>query len=315
MTQTTPGAQQSVQASGRGAGALRPAPFGRVLVAMVTPLLPDGALDLDGAAELALTLLERGHDGLVLNGTTGEAPTTSAEEKAAVVRAVRAAVGTDVPLLTGVGSYDTAASVRLARDAAEAGATGLLLVSPYYSKPTQAGLEAHVRAVADVTELPVMLYDIPGRTAVPFATETLLRLAEHPRVVAVKDAKDDLEASSAVLAQTDLAYYSGTDALTLPLLAVGGVGVVSVISHVVGERIREMIDAFDAGDVARARELHLGLAPVAAAMFRLPGAVSAKAALSRAGLPAGPLRLPLVEATEEQAATLAGELEAAGVPL
>ncbi|MDP9408108.1 MAG: 4-hydroxy-tetrahydrodipicolinate synthase [Actinomycetota bacterium] len=282
---------------------------------MVTPLLPDRSLDLDGAAKLAAGLLERGHDGLVLNGTTGEAPTTSPEEKAAVVRAVRAAVGPDVPLLSGAGSYDTAASVRLAREAAAAGADGLLLVSPYYSKPTQAGLVAHVEAVADATELPIMLYDIPGRTAVPFATETLRRLAEHPRVVAVKDAKDDLALSSEVLAQTDLAYYSGTDALNLPLLAVGGVGVVSVISHLVGERVRDMVAAFEAGEVGRARELHLGLAPVAAAVFRLPGVVTTKAALARAGLPAGPVRLPLVEATEEQVTTLTRELAAAGVAL
>ncbi len=310
MTTTTSG-----PTGGSGASPLRPAPFGRVLAAMVTPLLPDRSLDLDGAAKLAAGLLERGHDGLVLNGTTGEAPTTSPEEKAAVVRAVRAAVGPDVPLLSGAGSYDTAASVRLARDAAAAGADGLLLVSPYYSKPTQAGLVAHVEAVADATELPIMLYDIPGRTAVPFATETLLRLAEHPRVVAVKDAKDDLALSSEVLAQTDLAYYSGTDALNLPLLAVGGVGVVSVISHLVGERVRDMVAAFEAGEVGRARELHLGLAPVAAAVFRLPGVVTTKAALARAGLPAGPVRLPLVEATEEQVTTLTRELAAAGVAL
>lgn len=309
MTTTTSGP------TGGSGAPLRPAPFGRVLAAMVTPLLPDRSLDLDGAAKLAAGLLERGHDGLVLNGTTGEAPTTSPEEKAAVVRAVRAAVGPDVPLLSGAGSYDTAASVRLARDAAAAGADGLLLVSPYYSKPTQAGLVAHVEEVADATELPIMLYDIPGRTAVPFATETLLRLAEHPRVVAVKDAKDDLALSSEVLAQTDLAYYSGTDALNLPLLAVGGVGVVSVISHLVGERVRDMVAAFEAGEVGRARELHLGLAPVAAAVFRLPGVVTTKAALARAGLPAGPVRLPLVEATEEQVTTLTRELAAAGVAL
>ena len=310
MTQTTSGS-----AAAGGTPALRPAPFGRVLAAMVTPFRPDTSLDLDGAAKLAVTLLDRGHDGFVLNGTTGESPTTSPEEKAAVVRAVRAAVGPDVPLVAGVGTYDTAVSVRLARDAAAAGADGLLLVSPYYSKPTQAGLVAHVHAVDDATDLPVMLYDIPGRTATPFATETLLRLAEHPRVVAVKDAKDDLGASSDVLAQTGLAYYAGTDALILPLLSVGGVGVVRVTSHVVGERIRAMIEAYGAGDVARAHELHLGLAPVAAAVFRLPGVVSTKAALARAGLPAGPVRLPLVEATDEQAAALVADLESAGVTL
>ena len=303
----------NVSGQSASSGALRPAPFGRVLAAMVTPFGPDGSLDLDGGAKLAVTLLERGHDGLVLNGTTGESPTTSPEEKVALVRAVRAAVGASVPLLTGVGSYDTAASVRMARDAVGAGADGLLLVSPYYSKPTQAGLVAHVRAVADATDLPIMLYDIPGRTAVPFATETMLRLAEHPRVVAVKDAKDDLEASSLVLAQTDLAYYSGSDALNLPLLAVGGVGVVSVVSHLVGERIRDMIAAFGAGDTARARELHLGMAPVTQAVFRIPGVVATKAALARAGLPAGPVRLPLVEATPEQAEELFRALDAAGV--
>lgn len=312
MTETSatpPGAR------GGAEPALRPAPFGRVLAAMVTPFRDDGSLDLDGAAALATALLARGHDGLVLNGTTGEAPTTSPQEKADLVRAVRAAVGADVTLLSGAGSYDTAAAVRLARDAAAAGADGLLVVAPYYSKPTQAGLVAHVEAVAAATDLPLMLYDIPSRTGTPFTTETLLRLAEHPRVVAVKDAKDDLGATSTVLARTGLAYYSGSDALNLPLLAVGGSGVVSVVSHLVGDRVRAMTEAFAAGDVATARRLHLETAPVTEAVFRLPGVVSTKAALARQGLPAGPVRLPLVAADADQTARLCRELEAAGVTL
>jgi len=291
------------------------APFGRVLTAMVTPLHADGSLDRPGAARLAAHLLEQGNDGLVLNGTTGESPTTTAEEKAAVVRAVREAVGPDVPLLSGVGTYDTASSVALARDAEAAGASGLLLVSPYYSRPTQAGLVAHTTRVADSTDLPVMLYDIPGRTGVPFTTATLVELAAHPRVVAVKDAKDDLAATCAVLAAADLAYYSGTDALNLPLLSIGGTGFVSVIGHLAAPQLAQLVAAHEAGDTALARKLHLALQPVWEGMFRLPGVVTAKAALARLGLPAGPVRLPLLDATAAETDRLREDLARGGVVL
>ena len=291
------------------------APFGRVLTAMVTPFTAEGELDLDRAASLADSLVAQGNDGLVVSGTTGESPTTSDEEKAALLRAVVDAVGDRAHVLAGVGTNDTRHSTELARAAEKAGATGLLVVTPYYSKPPQEGLVAHVETVAGATALPVMLYDIPGRTGVALHTETLVRLAEHPQVVAVKDAKDDLAATSAVLARTDLAYYCGTDQLNLPLLAIGAVGMVSVISHVVTPALVEMVRAYDTGDVARARELHLRLQPVSTGMFRTQGVILAKAALALLGTPVGPVRLPLVDATDEQRALLADDLAAGGVTL
>lgn len=290
-----------------------PAPFGRVATAMVTPFRPDGGLDLDGAAALAAHLVDAGNDALVINGTTGEAPTTSDAEKRELLRAVVGAVGDRARVVAGVGTNDTAHTVSLARDAERAGAHGLLVVSPYYSKPPQAGLVAHFTAAADAAELPVMIYDIPGRAGVAVSTETLVRLAEHPRVVAVKDAKDDLAASSWVLARTDLAYYAGTDALTLPLLAVGGVGVVSVVSHIATPVVRAMVDAHFAGYGARALAAHRRLLPAIEALFRTQAAILAKAVLRMAGLPAGPVRLPLVDAGEGELAQLRADLAAAGL--
>jgi 4-hydroxy-tetrahydrodipicolinate synthase len=291
------------------------APFGRVLTAMVTPFRSDGELDLDRAAALADSLVVQGNDGLVVSGTTGEAPTTSDEEKSALLRAVVDAVGSRAHVVAGVGTNDTRHTVELAQAAEKAGASGLLVVSPYYSKPPQAGLRAHVERVAGATDLPVMLYDIPGRTGVPFRPETLEALAQHPQVVAVKDAKDDLAATSWLLRETDLAVYSGTDQLNLPLLAIGGVGMVSVVSHVVTPQLVEMVRAFDTGDVARARELHLQLQPVYRGMFRTQGVILAKAALALQGTPVGPVRLPLVDATDEERKVLAHDLTTAGVPL
>src|ERR1700760_1665296 len=193
-------------------------PFGRMLTAMVTPFGADGSLDLDAAARLATYLVdEQGNDGLVVNGTTGESPTTSDGEKADLIAAVVDAVGDRAHVGPGIGTFDTVHTVHLAEQAAKAGANGVLVVTPYYSKPPQAGLLLHFRAVADASELPVMLYDIPGRTATPIATETMIELAAHERIVAVKDAKGDLMATSRVLAETGLAYYSGDDAMTLPL--------------------------------------------------------------------------------------------------
>jgi 4-hydroxy-tetrahydrodipicolinate synthase len=291
------------------------APFGRVLTAMVTPFSDDGALDVDRAVTLADSLVAQGNDGLVVSGTTGEAPTTTDEEKATLLRAVVDAVGDRAHVVAGVGTNDTRHTVELAQAAEKAGATGLLVVSPYYSKPPQSGLQAHVERVAGATDLPVMLYDIPGRTAVPFAPATLEALAQHPQVVAVKDAKDDLAATSWLLRETDLAVYSGSDQLNLPLLAIGAVGFVSVVSHVVTPQLVELVAAHDAGDVARARELHLRLLPVYRGMFRSQGVILAKAALALQGTPVGPVRLPLVDATEQERAVLAQDLAAAGVPL
>ncbi|MGH3519448.1 MAG: 4-hydroxy-tetrahydrodipicolinate synthase [Haloechinothrix sp.] len=290
-------------------------PFGRVLTAMVTPFDSDGALDLKRAAELAEHLVDLGNDGLVVNGTTGESPTTSDKEKAELVRAVVETVGARATVVAGAGTYDTAHSVELARQAEKAGAHGLLLVTPYYSRPSQAGLYAHFTTVADATELPVMLYDIPPRSIVPIEVDTLRRLAEHPRIVAVKDAKGDLLAGSEVIANTHLAYYSGDDALNLPWLSVGAAGVVSVIGHVVAGRIAAMIDAYETGDTSTARTNHRGMLPVLRAFSRVGGVVFAKTALRLRGYDVGDPRLPIVPATQDQVQAIANDLTQAGVPL
>ncbi len=289
------------------------APFGRVLTAMVTPFAPDGSLDLPQAAALADRLVAEGNDGLVISGTTGEAPTTSRTEKAELLRAVVDAVGGRAHVLAGVGTNDTAHSLELAQDAAKAGATGLLAVTPYYSKPPQAGVIAHTLAIADSTDLPVMLYDIPGRTGLALQHETIVTLAQRPQVVAVKDAKDDLVATARVLAETDLAVYSGTDALNLPTLAIGGVGMVSVISHVVTPRLVQMVQAYLNGDVAQALALNLAMEPVWRAMFRTQGVITTKAALAMLGFDVGGVRLPLVGLTPEESAVLRSDLVAGGV--
>jgi 4-hydroxy-tetrahydrodipicolinate synthase len=291
-------------------------PFGRVLTAMVTPLAEDGSIDLAGAQELAAHLVDRqAHDGLVVLGTTGEAPTMSDGETRAVLEAVIDAVGDRATVVAGVGTNDTAHSVERAQMAERLGADGLLVVTPYYNKPPQAGLLRHFTTVADSTDLPVMLYDIPPRSVVPIEVETLVRLAEHPRIVAVKDAKADFEALAWTLARTDLAYYSGEDKLNLPILAMGGVGVVSVVGHLVGPRLAELVAAVEAGDLPRAREINDGLLPVCTGIFRTQGAIMVKAALNALGLPAGPLRPPLVEATDEQIAQLRIDLADGGVHL
>jgi 4-hydroxy-tetrahydrodipicolinate synthase len=282
---------------------------------MITPFDAAGALDLDRAVALAHHLVDAGSDGLVLSGTTGESPTTSDAEKAALVRTVVAEVGDRATVVAAVGTYDTAHSVELAKLAGRAGAHGLLVVTPYYSRPPQSGLLAHFTAVADATDLPMMLYDIPPRTVVPIEVDTLRRLAEHPNIKAVKDAKGDLVAGSQVLASTDLAYYSGDDALNLPWLAVGGVGFVSVIGHLVSGRLRDMLDAFESGDVVGARAIHLGLLPVLRAQGRVGGVIFAKAAIRLHGHDMGDPRLPLPPATDEQIAAIADDLKEANVPI
>ena len=237
-------------------------PFGRVLTAMITPFTSTGGLDVEGAQQLASYLVEHGNDGLVISGTTGESPTTTDEEKDRLLRAVVEAVGDRAHIIAGVGTNDTRHSVELAHAAEKAGAHGLLIVTPYYSKPPQAGLISHFSQIADASALPVMLYDIPGRTGTPIETDTLVRLAAHDRIVAVKDAKGDLEATSWVLKRSDLAYYSGDDKLTLPLLSVGATGVVGVPTHLFAAETRLMVDAYQRGDVAGALALHRQLLPV-----------------------------------------------------
>ncbi|MEU3557063.1 4-hydroxy-tetrahydrodipicolinate synthase [Streptomyces fragilis] len=290
-------------------------PFGRVLTAMVTPFTADGALDLDGAQRLATHLVDAGNDGLIVNGTTGESPTTSNAEKAALLRAVLEAVGDRAHVVAGVGTNDTRHSIELARTAEELGAHGLLTVTPYYNKPPQEGLYQHFTAIADSTGLPVMLYDIPGRSGVPIATETLVRLAEHPRIVANKDAKGDLGAASWALSRSGLAWYSGDDILNLPLLSIGAVGFVSVVGHLVAPELRAMLEAHLGGDVHKAAEIHHKLLPVIRGVFRTQGAMTTKAALALRGLPAGPLRAPLVELSPEELEQLKIDLAEGGVQL
>ena len=292
------------------------APFGPMITAMITPMNPDGTVDYDGAARLAEYLVtDMRNDGLVLNGTTGEAPTTSDAEKEQLLRVVLDAVGTRAKVVAGVGTNVTAHTIELARAAERAGAHGLLVVTPYYSKPPQAALEAHFISVADATGLPMLIYDIPGRTGAAVATQTLVRLAAHPRIIGVKDAKDTPGDTTHVLAQTDLVYYCGTDMLNLPWLALGAVGFISVVGHVVGDRLREMIDAFGAGDVTRARQIHYELVPVYDGTFRNQGVVMTKAALDLLGQPGGAVRAPLLAATGSERHQLTLDLTAGGVKL
>jgi 4-hydroxy-tetrahydrodipicolinate synthase len=281
---------------------------------MVTPFDRNRALDLTAAADLAEYLVTEQHnDALVINGTTGEAPTTSDAEKADLVRAVVDAVDGRALVVAGVGTFDTTHTIQLADQAAKAGADALLVVTPYYSKPPQAGLLAHFGAVADASELPVVLYDIPGRTGTPIQPETMIALAAHERIVAVKDAKGDLTASGRVMAETDLAYYSGDDAITLPVLSIGGVGVIGTSTHFSGAGTKAMIDAYERGDIAEARRLHRALLPIYTGIFRTQGTILVKAGLSLRGRPVGPVRPPLVDATEREIAQLGADLAAAGL--
>jgi len=275
-------------------------PFGRALCAMITPFTRAGALDLDGAQRLAARLVDEGCDGLVLSGTTGESPTTTDTEKSELVRAVREAVGERASIVAGVGTFDTRHTVELALAAEKAGADGLL-VTPYYSRPPQDAVEAHFREIADAAGLPVALYDIPGRTGTRIEPETLIRLAEHPRIVAVKDCSYDFLGTQKVLARTELAYYAGCDEHNLALYAVGGTGYVSTVANVIPRHLRSVLDAFDAGDTAGAARLQQRATPLIESMMSagLPGAVTAKALLGELGLPGGPVRAPLRPADRE----------------
>jgi 4-hydroxy-tetrahydrodipicolinate synthase len=292
------------------------APFGRLMTAMITPMTADGAVDYDGAAALAAYLVDdMRNEGLVVNGTTGEAPTTTDAEKKRLIEVIREAVGDRASVVAGVGTNVTSHTVELAKQAEAAGAHGLLVVTPYYSKPAQDALAAHFAKVADSTGLPVIIYDVPHRTAVAVHTDTLTRLAEHPRIVAVKDAKGDLAASSQVLSRTDLAYYSGDDPMNLPLWSVGGVGCISVTAHVVGDRIMEMLEAFTAGRSAEAARLHRSMLAVNVGLFRNQAAVMVKAAMDLLGRPGGGVREPLLPASAAERQQLVEDLTAGGLKL
>ena len=292
---------------------LAPAPFGRVLTAMVTPFHPDGSLDVDAAARVAAHLVDHGNDGLVVSGTTGESPTTTTEEDGRLLRAVVEAVGDRATVIAGVGTNNTAHSVELAVQAEKLGADATLVVTPYYNKPTQEGLAAHFEAVADAAGLPVMLYDIPGRSSITIAEETYRRMADHERVVAVKDAVGDLHRGVRIMAETGLAFYSGDDVLNLGWLTHGGVGVVSVVAHVAGRDYASMVAAVDRGDLDEALGVYRRLLPVVEVMMnRAQGAMTAKAALELLGvLPGRDVRLPLVPANNALVTDLRTALEGA----
>ncbi|HLN78692.1 MAG TPA: 4-hydroxy-tetrahydrodipicolinate synthase [Nocardioidaceae bacterium] len=294
---------------------LPPAPFGRVLTAMVTAFADDGSVDLEGTARVAAHLADNGHDGIVVSGTTGEAPTTSTEEDGRILRAVLDAVGDRVKVVAGVGTNNTAHSVELAEQAFKIGADGALLVAPYYNKPTQEGVAAHFEAVAKATELPVMLYDIPGRAGITIAEDTYKRVAENPRIVAVKDAVGNLFRGVRIMEETGLAFYSGDDVMNLGWLTHGGCGVVSVVGHVAGNEYAAMVRALEDGDLAEALAIYRRLVPVVdAIMNRAPGAMMAKAAMQLLGvLDNRAMRLPLVPAGEDMVAHLRTELGNAGL--
>ena len=289
-------------------------PFGRLITAMVTPFDKDGAIDWDGVAKLAQHLVDTGHDGIAVNGTTGEAPTTKSSEKLEIIKVVKSVVGDKISVLSGAGDNETAYTVEQAKRSQDAGADGLLVVTPYYNKPPQAGIEAHFRAVAAATDLPIMMYDIPGRTGVEIESDTIVKLFETvENIVALKDAKGNIAATSWVIKRCDVPVYSGDDILNLPFLSVGAVGFVSVCGHTVGNQLKAMLDAWFAGNSARALEIHQELLPVFTGTFRTQGAILTKAAMSLMGLPGGTTRLPLVDATDAQIAQLRIDLAAGGV--
>jgi len=288
------------------------AEFGRVITAMVTPMDRNLAVDYGKAVALAKRLVETGSQGLVVCGTTGESPTLTDDEKVRLFRTVKEAVGDRTAVIAGTGTYNTAHSIHLTREAERAGCDGVLLVNPYYNKPSQEGMYQHFKAIAESTRLPVMLYNIQGRTSVNCEPATIARLAEVPNIVAVKEASGSLDQISQIrkLTPPEFQLYSGDDSLTLPLLAVGGVGVVSVAGHIAGREIREMIDAFFQGNVRRATEVHLRLWPLFKVLFITSNPTPVKAALAIAGFDVGGLRLPLIEATAKEREQIAGVLKA-----
>ncbi len=292
------------------------APFGQLITAMVTPFDKDGAIDWDGVAKLAQHLVDTGHDGIAVNGTTGEAPTTKSSEKLEIIKVVKSVVGSKVKVLSGAGDNETSYTVEQAKRSQDAGADGILIVTPYYNKPPQAGIEAHFRAVAAATDLPIMMYDIPGRAGVEIESDTIVKLFETvDNIVALKDAKGNIAATSWVIKRCGIPVYSGDDILNLPFLSVGAVGFVSVCGHTVGRELKGMLNAWFAGDSARALEIHQQLLPVFTGTFRTQGAILTKAAMNLMGLPGGTTRLPLVDATPAQIEQLRKDLIAGGVTL
>lgn len=287
--------------------------FGTVLVAMVTPFDKDMKLDVDAGVKLAAKLVDDGCDGLVLGGTTGESPTTSTAEKLTLIREVKNALGERAKIVAGAGNYSTDFSVDLAQQSVNAGADALLIVTPYYSKPPQEGVYQHFKTVASAVDAPIMLYDIPGRTATPIAEETAMRLAEVPNIVAIKEAKGDLAAGARLYQKTELALYSGDDPINIPWLSVGATGFVSVVGHCAARTLRDMRTAFDRGDLAEALRLNSTMFPLNRAMARSGGVSFAKAALDIMGMSVGSPRLPQVPLSDEARDALLEDLRQAGV--
>lgn len=276
--------------------------FGAVVTAMITPMHPDGSVNVEEAARLARWLVAHGSNGLVVAGTTGESPTLSDDEKLELVRAVVQAVGKRAAVIANTGGNDTHHSVELSQRAAACGADALMAVGPYYNKPPQAGLIRHFSAIADATALPLMIYNIPGRTAVNVLPETILSLSAHPRIVAVKESSGDLNQIAELAAHVPSAFdvYCGDDYLALPAAAVGACGVVSVVSHVAGGAIADMLAAFQAGDHARATALHQSLLPLFRGLFAVTSPIPVKAAMQKLGFATGSCRPPLCDLTPKQ---------------
>ncbi len=291
------------------------APFGRMLTAMVTPFDKNGIIDWPGVEKLAAHLVANGHDGIEVNGTTGEAPTTKSSEKEEIIRVVKDVVGPKIFVVSGAGDNETEYSINQAKRTEKAGADGLLIVAPYYNKPPQSGVAAHFKAIASATDLPVMMYDIPGRCGIEIEPDTIVDLYQHPQIVALKDAKGNVASTSWVIKRCGIPVYSGDDILNLPLLSVGAVGMVSVCGHTVGKDLKALLDAWFAGNSAKALEIHQKLLPIFTGTFRTQGAILTKAALNMMGLPGGYTRLPLVDATEDQIAQLRKDLIAGGISL
>ena len=288
--------------------------FGSVCVAMVTPFDSDGEVDLRAGRDLAAHLVENGIDALVLAGTTGESPTTTDEEKVALLKAVREEVGDKARIIAGAGSNNTRHAMAMAQAAHEAGADGLLVVTPYYSKPSQAGVEAHFRAVAEATDLPICLYDIPGRSGVPIESATIRALAQVDNIKAMKDAKGNFLEAATLIQETGLAWYSGDDPLNLPWLSIGATGMISVVGHAAPQALRELVTAFENGDLTRAREINANtLNVLARQQSALGGVAFAKAALRLQGIDVGDPRLPVAAATEQQVERLRDDMTQAGV--
>lgn len=280
--------------------------FGRVLTAMVTPFNDDLSVNYKAAADLAQYLVANGSDGLVVAGTTGESPTINTEEKLKLFEAVLAAVGDKATVIAGTGSNDTSASIALTKEAEKLGVHGIMAVGPYYNKPPQEGFYQHFKAIAEATSLPLIVYNVPGRTGSNILPATIVRLAEIKNIVAVKEASGSLEQASEIArnAPNGFMLYSGDDSLTLPILAVGGTGIISVAAHIVGKRMQEMISAFFAGNIETAKAIHLELTPFFKVIFITANPIPIKAAINMIGQYAGPARLPLVPATAEELAQI-----------